>query len=95
MRRARRRHRALALWWLPHADPAAPTLLYLHGTFRNLYRNHPKMEALRAAGFSVLAVDYRGWGDSTAIVPSEKTILAEPTSPGPSSFAASPIRASA
>ena len=67
----------LAIWWLPPADPAAPTLLYLHGTFRNLYRNHPKMEALRAAGFGVLAVDYRGWGDSTPIVPSQKTIVAD------------------
>jgi len=67
----------IALWWLPNADPAAPTLLYLHGTFRNLYRNHPKMEALRDAGFAVLAVDYRGFGDSTPIVPSEETILAD------------------
>ena len=67
----------LAIWWLPPADPAAPTLLYLHGTFRNLYRNYPKIEALRAAGFGVLAVDYRGWGDSTPIVPSEKTIMAD------------------
>jgi pimeloyl-ACP methyl ester carboxylesterase len=67
----------LAMWWLPRPEPDAPTLLYLHGTFRNLYRNHPKIEALRAAGFAVLAVDYRGWGDSTPIVPSEKTILAD------------------
>ena len=67
----------LAIWWLPPSDPAAPTLLYLHGTFRNLYRNYPKIEALRAAGFGVLAVDYRGWGDSTPIIPSEKTIVAD------------------
>ena len=67
----------LAIWWLPPADPAAPTLFYLHGTFRNLYRNHPKMEALRDAGFSVLAVDYRGFGDSTPIVPSQESILAD------------------
>jgi pimeloyl-ACP methyl ester carboxylesterase len=67
----------VALWWMPNADPSAPTLLYLHGTFRNLYRNHPKMEALREAGFSVLAVDYRGFGDSTPIVPSQQTILAD------------------
>ncbi|HTJ05109.1 MAG TPA: alpha/beta hydrolase [Caldimonas sp.] len=67
----------VALWWLPNADRAAPTLLYLHGTFRNLYRNHPKMEALRDAGFSVLAVDYRGFGDSTPIVPSQRSILAD------------------
>ncbi len=68
---------ALALWWLPHADPAAPTLLYLHGTFRNLYGNRPKIDALRDAGFAVLAVDYRGWGDSTALVPSEGSITAD------------------
>lgn len=64
----------LSLWWLPHRDPEAPTLLYLHGTFRNLYKNYPKIEVLREAGFSVVAVDYRGWGDSTPIVPSEATI---------------------
>lgn len=67
----------LALWWLPHADPAAPALLYLHGTLRTLYGNAPKIEVLREAGFSVLAVDYRGWGDSTAIVPSEASIVAD------------------
>jgi len=67
----------VALWWLPHRDPAAPTLLYLHGTFRNLYKNLPKIEALRDAGFSIVAVDYRGWGDSSRIVPSEATIAAD------------------
>lgn len=68
---------SLSLWWLPHADPDAPTLLYLHGTFRNLYRNLPKIDALREAGFAVLAVDYRGWGDSAPIMPSEETIVAD------------------
>ncbi len=67
----------LQFWYLPNAEPQAPTLLYLHGTFRSLYRNLPKIEALREAGFSVLAVDYRGWGDSTPLIPSEKSILAD------------------
>ncbi len=67
----------LSVWWLPHADPDAPTLLYLHGTFRNLYLNLPKINALRDAGFSIVAVDYRGWGTSTVIVPSEATIDAD------------------
>lgn len=65
----------IELWWLPHANPHAPTLLYLHGTFRNLPQNLPKINALREAGFAVLAVDYRGWGLSTPIVPSEQSIL--------------------
>jgi hypothetical protein len=67
----------LAFWWLPHALPDAPTLLYLHGTFRNLFGNVHKIDALRAAGFSVLAVDYRGWGESSAIVPSEQSIMTD------------------
>lgn len=67
----------VAMWWLPQSDPQAPALLYLHGTFRNLYQNLPKIEALRKAGFAILAVDYRGWGDSTALVPSEATIHAD------------------
>jgi pimeloyl-ACP methyl ester carboxylesterase len=67
----------LQMWWLPQPDAQAPTLLYLHGTFRNLYGNIAKIEALRQAGFSILAVDYRGWGDSSPIVPSEASIYAD------------------
>lgn len=65
----------LAFWWLPNRQPNAPTLLYLHGTFRNLYGNQRKIESLRTAGFSVLAVDYRGWGESSPRIPSEQSIL--------------------
>lgn len=67
----------LQMWWMPHANARAPTLLYLHGTFRSLHRNLPKIDALREAGFSVLAVDYRGWGESSPIIPSEATIYAD------------------
>ncbi len=65
----------IEMWWLPHADPQAPTLLYYHGTFRNLYQNIHKIDALRHAGFAVLAVEYRGWGRSSAITPSEQSIV--------------------
>jgi len=65
------------LWWLPHDDPRAPALLYLHGSFRNLFQNLPKIDALRQAGFAIVAVDYRGWGRSTPIVPTEQTIHAD------------------
>ena len=51
--------------WIAAEDPAAPAVPTLHGTFRNLYKNQPKIAAIHAAGFSVLAVDYRGWGEST------------------------------
>ena len=50
-------------------------MLYLHGTFRNVFQNRPKIAAIHAAGFSVLAVDYRGWGESTSLLPSEQSIM--------------------
>ena len=65
----------IELWWLPNATPSAPSLLYLHGTFRTVFENLHKIEALRSAGFNVLAVDYRGWGLSTPLIPSEPSIL--------------------
>ncbi len=61
--------------WIPADDPAAPSVLYLHGTFRNVFQNRPKIAAIHAAGFSVLAVDYRGWGESTNLLPSEQSIM--------------------
>lgn len=64
-------------WVYWAAQPGAPTLLFLHGTFRNVAQTMPKIEALHEAGYSVLAVDYRGWGDSSAIVPSEASILSD------------------
>jgi pimeloyl-ACP methyl ester carboxylesterase len=54
---------------------AAPSVLYLHGTFRNVFQNRSKIAAIHAAGFSVLAVDYRGWGESSAVLPSEASIV--------------------
>ena len=63
--------------WVPGPTPAAPSVLYLHGTFRNLFQNRSKIAAINAAGFSVLAVDYRGWGESTAALPSEASIVAD------------------
>jgi pimeloyl-ACP methyl ester carboxylesterase len=65
----------LRAMWIPADDPAAPSVLYLHGTFRNVFQNRPKIAAIHAAGFSVLAVDYRGWGESTRLLPSEQSIM--------------------
>jgi uncharacterized protein len=63
--------------WIPQPDPQAPAVLYLHGTFRHMVQNRPKILPIYRAGFSVLAVDYRGWGESTPMVPSEDTIMAD------------------
>jgi len=61
--------------WIPADVPSAPSVLYLHGTFRNVFQNRPKIASIHAAGLSVLAVDYRGWGDSTSLLPSEQSIM--------------------
>jgi uncharacterized protein len=67
-------HRLRALW-IPSSKPHAPAVLYLHGTFRNVFQNRHKIASIHAAGFNVLAVDYRGWGESTPQLPSEATIM--------------------
>jgi len=64
--------------WLPAAplDPAqgdaqAPVLLYLHGARWNVSGSAPRIRRMQALGFSVLAIDYRGFGRSTRELPSE------------------------
>jgi len=60
-------------WWWP-AGPGAPALLYLHGARFNLWGNARRIERFREMGFSVLAVDYRGFGRSTGQLPSEAQV---------------------
>jgi pimeloyl-ACP methyl ester carboxylesterase len=58
-------------WWLPADNPAAPALLYLHGARWNLTGSVTRIERWRQLGFSVLAVDYRGFGKSSDVAPTE------------------------
>lgn len=62
--------------WLPQADPKAPVLLFLHGTRWDVRASAPRMRNMHTLGFSVLAVDYRGFGLSSDVLPSE-TLAAE------------------
>ena len=61
-------------WWWPAKNPNAPAVLYLHGTRWSLTGQVFRLEQLRAFGFSVLAIDYRGFGKSDGDLPSEKTV---------------------
>ncbi|MBE2264097.1 MAG: alpha/beta fold hydrolase [Burkholderiaceae bacterium] len=60
--------------WLPADRPAAgqPVLLYLHGARWNVTGSAPRIRRMQELGFSVLAIDYRGFGKSTATLPSEE-----------------------
>ncbi len=51
--------------WLPHDDPAAPMLLYLHGARWDVTGSAARVRRMGSLGFSVLVIDYRGFGQST------------------------------
>ena len=61
-------------WWWPAEDARAPAVLYLHGARWNLTGQLRRIEQLRRFGFSVFAIDYRGFGQSDGDPPSESTV---------------------
>ncbi|MFF7398668.1 alpha/beta hydrolase [Achromobacter sp. NPDC008082] len=60
-------------WQSPQAD--APTVLYLHGARWNLNGSAFRIDGWTRMGYSVLAIDYRGFGASTPRLPSEESAL--------------------
>jgi len=58
--------------WLPAASAKAPVLLYLHGARWDVSGSARRMERMRQLGFSVLGIDYRGFGKSGDELPSER-----------------------
>jgi pimeloyl-ACP methyl ester carboxylesterase len=61
----------LHAWWLPSEDGKAPVVLYLHGARWNLTGSVTRIDRWKKLGFSVLAVDYRGFGKSSDVAPTE------------------------
>lgn len=61
--------------WYHAAAPDAATVLFLHGARRNLNGSQHRIERLTGLGLNVLAIDYRGFGRSTPLLPSEETAL--------------------
>lgn len=53
---------ALVAWWLAGSGP--DTVLYFHGNAGSLADRAGRIRTLAGLGFSVLAVDYRGYGGS-------------------------------
>lgn len=67
-------NQSLHAWWWPAQRADAPAILYLHGVRWNLTGQLFRIEQLHAMGYSVLAVDYRGFGQSRGDLPSEATV---------------------
>lgn len=67
-------NQSLHAWWWPAQRANAPAILYLHGVRWNLTGQLFRIEQLHAMGYSVLAVDYRGFGRSRGDLPSEATV---------------------
>src|SRR3569833_982037 len=61
-------------WWWPAGQAGAPALLYLHGSRWNLTGQLYRIEQLHDFGYSVLAIDYRGFGRSDGGMPSEAKV---------------------
>ena len=57
------------------AGGCAPVLLYLHGARWDVRGSASRIRRMQELGFSVLAIDYRGFGKSTAGLPSEAMAL--------------------
>ncbi len=61
--------------WAENPSPDAPLLLYLHGARRNIESSAFRIRQMRELGFSVLGIDYRGFGSSTDELPSEASAV--------------------
>ena len=57
--------------WLGQPRADAPVLLYLHGARWDVRSSAHRMRRMHELGFAVLGIDYRGFGQSSAALPSE------------------------
>jgi uncharacterized protein len=57
--------------WLAADKANAPVLLYLHGARWNVNGSASRVRRMHELGFSVLVVDYRGFGKTSTQTPSE------------------------
>jgi hypothetical protein len=60
--------------WIAGPQPDAPVLLYLHGARRDVNASAFRIRQMQSLGFGVLAIDYRGFGRSSNVLPSEDSV---------------------
>ncbi len=58
-------------WWMQTDRPSDRVLLFLHGNSLNIGANINRANFFRELGFSVLLIDYRGYGRSEGSFPNE------------------------
>ncbi|MEA5505673.1 alpha/beta fold hydrolase [Halotia wernerae UHCC 0503] len=61
-------------WWIKSNQPDAKVLLYLHGNGINIGANLAHANRFYQLGFSVLLIDYRGYGRSEGVFPNEMRV---------------------
>ncbi|MBD2179013.1 alpha/beta fold hydrolase [Pseudanabaena sp. FACHB-1998] len=71
-------------WWLPNAKQEEAgnlgdrrVILYLHGKGKNISANAKHANRLMRMGFSVLVIDYRGYGRSEGGFPTESSVYVD------------------
>ena len=64
----------LHAWWMPAPRSDGKLVLYFHGNEGNVSTSIGETALLRNLGYSVLVVDYRGYGQSDGAFPSETGI---------------------
>jgi fermentation-respiration switch protein FrsA (DUF1100 family) len=71
-------------WWLPNTKQEEKSnlsdrkvILYLHGKGKNISANAKHANRLMRMGFSVLLIDYRGYGRSEGAFPTESTVYTD------------------
>ncbi|MBW4613682.1 MAG: alpha/beta hydrolase [Desmonostoc vinosum HA7617-LM4] len=66
-------------WWIQAKQPDAKALLYLHGNGINIGANIAHANRFYQLGFSVLLIDYRGYGRSEGMFPNEMQVYEDAT----------------
>ena len=61
-------------WWIPAATPEAPVWLFLHGNGSNIGDEVKRAFCFHQLGFSILLIDYRGYGRSEDQFPTESSV---------------------
>ena len=68
------RTQRLTGWWVPAPEPDAKTFLYFHGNDGNVSISVQEITPLVDLRYSVCVIDYRGYGASERLFPSEQSV---------------------